>query len=75
MTDKVINLPVITKLDLPVDRILEEAIKAELSEVVLMGYDKDGGYYFASSKADGGDVLWLLEYTKRRLFESAEGLE
>ena len=65
---KVIPLGNVTKLDLPVDRILEAA-KGSLEGVVLMGYDKEGEYYFASTYADGGEVLWLLENLKKRLLE------
>lgn len=70
MNGKVIPLGNITKLDLPVDRILEAA-KGELEGVVLLGYDKEGEFYFASTYADGGDVLWLLENLKKQLLEIA----
>lgn len=65
---KVIPLGGVTKLDLPVDRILEAA-KDSLEGVVLMGYTKDGEHYFASTYADGGEVLWLLENLKKQLLE------
>ena len=63
---KVIPLGGVTRLDLPPDRILEGA-KGELEGVVVIGWDKEGGQYFASSLADGGDVLWLLEACKKTL--------
>ena len=60
----------ITKLDLPPDRILENA-KGKLDGVVLIGFEKKTGDVFAaSSYADGGDVLWLLESCKRQVFDS-----
>lgn len=62
----VVVLPVVTKLDLPPDRLLEAAL-GQLDSVVIIGYDKDGNEYFASSCADGGDVLWLLERSKLKL--------
>ena len=70
MMAKVIPLGCITKLDLPVDTILEAA-KGKMEGVVLLGYDKDGEFYFASTYADGGDVLWLLENCKKQLLEIA----
>lgn len=73
--DNILTFDGMTKLDLPVNRILESAIEADMVEVVVLGYDKDGGYYFASSKGDGPSVLWLLEYSKRRLFQEAESME
>ncbi len=65
---KVIPTGGVTKLDLPVDTVLEAA-KDSLEGVVLMGYDKEGEYYFASTYADGGEVLWLLENLKKQLLE------
>jgi hypothetical protein len=65
---KVVTFTGITKLDLPADRILENAI-GELDGVVILGYQKDGEEFFASSYADGGDVLWLLERCKKQLLE------
>ena len=64
----VINIGCITYLDMPADRILEDAI-GKLDGVVIMGYDKDGEEVFASSLADGGAVLWLLEQCKLKLLK------
>ena len=63
---QVVPLPVLTRLDVPPDRILEAAV-GKLEGVVLLGYDHDRHEYFASSYADGGTVLWLLERLKARL--------
>ena len=72
MDDNVVVLDMVTRLDLPVERILTGAQKADLESVVVLGYDQDGDFFFAATKADGGDVLWLLEDAKRRLFASAD---
>lgn len=69
MSDKVIPLGNITRLDLPVDQILEEAKGQIDGGIVLLGWDKDGDLYFASSIADGGEVLWLIEQAKRVLLD------
>jgi hypothetical protein len=66
MTDNVVFLHETTTLDIPPDRVLESAI-GTLDGVVLLGYDKDGGEYFASSYGDDRTVLWLLEKLKARL--------
>ena len=63
---KVIPIGCITKLDLPVDRVLDSA-KNNLDSVVIAGYDKEGELYFASTMADGGEVLWLIEQLKIQL--------
>lgn len=68
MSDNVVNLNNITKLDLPADRILESAI-GELETAIVIGYDKEGKEYFASSVADGGTVVWLIERLKKMLLE------
>lgn len=59
----------ITKLDLPPDRVLEQAI-GKLQGVVVIGFDQDGQFYGASSYADGGNAIWLLEVCKKRILES-----
>ena len=72
MTENVIPLGGVTRLDIPTDRVLEAA-KGHCSEgVIVIGWDDDGSLYFASSMADGGEVLWLLEMCKKRLLEEGE---
>jgi hypothetical protein len=66
--DNVIPLGNVTRLDLPVDRVLEAAM-GQLEGVVLIGYDKDGEEYFASTYADGGTVNWLLDRCKIKLLK------
>lgn len=62
----------VTRLDLDPERVLESA-RDQLTGVVIMGYTRDGSEYFASSYADGGDVLWLLERLKLKLLTSGTG--
>lgn len=71
MSDKVIPIGGITFLDIEPDRILEAA-KGKLEGVVIMGFGKDEEFYSASSIADGGDVLWLIELLKIELMEKDE---
>lgn len=61
----------ITPFDMPPDQMLEAAIGA-LDSVIIIGYAKDGEEFFSSSLADGGDVLWLLERTKSKLLSIPE---
>jgi hypothetical protein len=68
---KVIPFRGITKLDLDPDMILENK-KGQLEGVVIMGFDHDGKELFASSYADGGTVLWLLERCRIRLMQPEE---
>lgn len=62
----VIDLPCVTSLNLDADRVISKAV-GQLAQVVIVGYDRDGDFYFASSVADGPEVLWALEQAKLRL--------
>lgn len=70
MADNVVTLPCITRLNLPAERILQSALEADLDGAVVMGY-RDGEPYFASTYADGGDVMWLMELCKAKLLKIA----
>lgn len=69
MSAKIIPLGCITRLDLPVERVLEQA-KVQMQNVVIMGWDQDGELYFASTFADGGEIMWLLEKCKAALLNA-----
>ena len=66
---EIIPIGGVTRLDLPPDRILEAA-KGKMKGVVIVGFDKDGEVYAASSYADGGTVMWLLEACKTKMMGS-----
>lgn len=68
MTAQVFDFTGITKLDLDPDRVLEAA-KGKLQGVVVVGFYHDGEFYGASSYADGGNAIWLLEVCKKRILE------
>lgn len=62
----------VTRHDLPADQVLEDAL-GKLDSAIVIGYDTEGGEYFCSSLADGGEVLWLLERCKHQLLQIADG--
>lgn len=62
----------ISRLDLSAERILQAAIDAKIETAVILGYDAYGEFYFASTKGDGGDVIWLMEIAKKKLLEMVE---
>lgn len=70
--DKVVTLDCISRLDLPPERILNAALGSDLESCVIVGFDKDGDFYFASTKADGGEVIWFFELAKKKLLEVCE---
>jgi len=63
---KVVGFTGVTTLNSNPESVLENA-KGKLDGVVILGYDKDGEEWFASSYADGGDTLWLMERLKLKL--------
>jgi hypothetical protein len=63
----VVELDVASSLPIPAERILNRALGDGLDTAVVIGWDDDGQFYFASSNPDGGDILWLLEYAKKAL--------
>jgi hypothetical protein len=65
-SDKVVVLDCETRLDLDPDRVLKAAM-GQLQGVVILGYDKEGMEYFASSWADGAVPNWLIDRCKMRL--------
>ena len=64
---EVVYAPFITKIDVPAERVMTTALGVGLERVVIIGYDQEGEEYFASSIADAGDVLWLMERAKLKL--------
>lgn len=66
MTDNVHILRNVTRINIPIERVLNEA-KEVVDEGIVIGWDKDGEFYFSSSYADGGEVLWLIEKAKHML--------
>ena len=69
MTAEIFIFDGITKLDLPADRILDGA-KGKLQGCIVIGFDHEGEFYGASSYADGGNAIWLLEVCKKKILES-----
>lgn len=73
MTNNIEDFGGITKLDLDPDRLLNKAI-GRLDQVIIVGFDKEGNEYIASSQADGGETLWLLQRGIHKLMLVADRL-
>lgn len=71
----IINWPYPSTINLPPERILEEAAKQDFDGVVVLGFLKDGSAYMASSYADGGQVTWLIDRCKHVMHRYADELE
>ena len=60
-----------TKGDIDPDAVLEGA-KGQVSDVIVLGYDRNGEEYFASARADVTAILWLLKRYEKYLLELPE---
>lgn len=58
MTASITDLPTITTLPLSPEKLLEAA-KDKLTDVLILGWDKEGNFYAASSDADMARNLYL----------------
>ncbi len=72
MTD-VITFTGITRVPSDARQTLTNALAADLTTAVVIGWDRNGKLYFASSEPDGGSVLWLMEVSKKKLLEAGDG--
>ena len=64
-----------TTLDIPAETILKGAIEEKITDAVVIGYDPKGDLYFASSNADGAEVLWLLQRAIHKLMHVMDELD
>lgn len=65
--DNVVIFPGETYHDLPPNRILEQAMKQGLKQIVLLGVDDEGEFYIAACNGDAADVVFMLEQAKLAL--------
>lgn len=70
----VVYFPGVTKLDMPAERVLSGALGSDLTAAVVLGWTEDGEFYFASSKADSAEVIYLLERAKFDLLKMEDEL-
>lgn len=68
-TNNVVRFTGLTRADIEPDTILTNAV-GELKEVVVIGTDKEGNQYFATSSSDGKNILWHLETAKFMLMDN-----
>lgn len=66
--DKVLSL--VPKGEVPSAKVLADAQAAEIEDVVVLGWDKNGLMYFKSANQNGPEILWMLEQARFALLES-----
>lgn len=72
LADNISMFPGITPNDYDANIMLEAATRAELDNVIIIGWDKNGDMFFSSSMGDGPECLWLIEKAKKSLLEAGE---
>lgn len=70
----VVSFRGVTKLDLDPDTVLENS-KGQVDNFIILGYDKEGDFWFSSTMGSGGDVMWLMEVAKIQLLKIAGEIE
>lgn len=66
------TLELMTRHDLPVERVLMAAINARLKNVVIVGEFEDGTTYHAATQANMGEVFMALDMMKHHLLRIVE---
>lgn len=62
---------IVTTLEIAPDKVLKAAID-NLDIVIVIGVERDGKDYFASSTGDAKEMLWLVERFKTDLMKRCE---
>jgi hypothetical protein len=69
---EVVELGCETTLEIPPDKVLKAAV-GNLDQVLVLGYDKNGDEYFASSMPNMAHILWLMERLRIGLLSGEVG--
>ena len=70
MSDNVIPFSIVKSMDVPASDVLSGAIEdLDGGNVIVFGKDRYGVYYLASSYADSGKALLMLERCKLAIID------
>jgi hypothetical protein len=77
MTDagNVVTLGMLTKAELPVERVLTAETAMALTEVIVLGWREDGTMHLAMSDPGLDRALMLLALAQRRIVAEAEAMQ
>lgn len=73
--DNVVVLDGPTRLDIPPERVLNGALESELESVLVVGWQKNGQLYKASSTGDAAAILLLLEHMRFDIMQQLTDLD
>lgn len=68
----VIDLDIQTTQPVSPEKVIKAALAADLETVLIIGYEKDGKFYFAGSISDVPDTNFILDEAKQELWKSKE---
>ena len=66
---EVVILDCETRLDIPADRVLDAAKEDNLSVVMVIGYDPDGGLVLRTTTTKAKELVWLMELAKKLILD------
>lgn len=64
MNDKVTPLDIITTNNIPVNKVIDAAVKEKFKEVIIIGVLDNGERYYATSNSNIAEVLMEVELFK-----------
>lgn len=67
MNDNIIRFPGNTLCDLDVNQVLDGAKDSDIDELIIIGRQKNGEYYFASTTSDACQMLWMCKKLEQEL--------
>ncbi len=73
MTDNVQEFTGTTRLHTPVAKVLAKATLKGATDIVVIGWDRDGDLFLMSSGADAAEVTYLIEQGKLELLLAGRG--
>ena len=71
MSAEIIELGINSRQDIPAEKILQDAAKANLAGCVVIGWTQDEEFFRGWSYASHPEVLWLLEMLRHELVSQA----
>ncbi|CAB4164485.1 hypothetical protein UFOVP826_42 [uncultured Caudovirales phage] len=70
--DNVVPFPGLTKAWVPPEKVLDGAKEANLSEVLILGYNEDNTLHIYSSTSDIAQLLLMVKRVEKQLVSMAE---
>jgi hypothetical protein len=66
---EVVEFDGVKHLQVPGADVLKAALESNLVNAVVIGWDTDGDFFFASTEANHSVTLWLLAHAQKMLLD------